>query len=252
MIAAEISRPTIGSAAGTPSATADTGHHGQAGEPVDPRVMAVGFECRRSDPPAGADAVDRDPFVAEEPDQAGDRGRQQIAGRLRMDQAIDRLPGSDQRRDEDDRHHRDPREVLDPTQAVGQPARRRAPAQDEGGGERNGGQRVAGVVERATGVGLELLAAPTRERRLPHSPLPTRAAPAGVTWASMGSPNSARIAMPRFLRFVRARPARADATGGSHADGGSCRACQSRLMSSIATVRASISGSSSPSTTSTP
>jgi len=63
-----MSRPTMGSEA-EPGGDADhPGHHGEAGDAVDAGVVAVGLQRRRPDPVAAADAVDRDPFVADEPD----------------------------------------------------------------------------------------------------------------------------------------------------------------------------------------
>src|SRR6185312_12484055 len=60
---------------------ADRAHdHGQAREPVDAGVLAVGHERRRADPPPGPDAGDGHPFVSDKADHPGDRHREQVAG----------------------------------------------------------------------------------------------------------------------------------------------------------------------------
>ena len=63
-----------------------------------------------------------------------------------------RLPGGDDRAGEDNQHDEHAGHVFRPVVAVGEAAVRRAPAEGEGYPERQGGQRVGGVVD---GVGQQ-------------------------------------------------------------------------------------------------
>jgi hypothetical protein len=146
-IAIEMSSPTIG------VREAESGRHagrayddGKAGDAVDACVVAVDLERRRAGSAPGADAVDRHPLVADEPDQAGQRRREQVRGRLRVDEPVDRLVRGKASGEQDDRDDGHAGEVLRPPVAIGHAPRRGPAAEHESGGERDRRQRIADVV----------------------------------------------------------------------------------------------------------
>ena len=148
MIAAEMSRPTIGSASGNPSENPGGAEDdGQGGEAVDPGVHAVGDQRRRADPSADPDAVDRHGLVAGEADQPGRDDPPQVVQRLRMEQPVDGLPGRDDGGEGDDRDDEQPGQVFGPAVAIGVAAVGGTAAQDECDPQRHGGQGVGEVVD---------------------------------------------------------------------------------------------------------
>ena len=124
--------------------------HGQRREPVGPRVEPVGDECRRPDPSSHPDAVERDQFVAEEPDETGDDQYRHVGQRPRIEQAKHRLVRRDHRGKGDHRDDEDAREVLAAAITIGVAPRGRSPAEHEGDEQRDRGQRIGKVVH---GVG---------------------------------------------------------------------------------------------------
>jgi hypothetical protein len=122
--------------------------HRQRGEPVGAGVQPVGDQRRRPDPATGPDPVPGHQLVAREPREGGHRDRGQVGDVPRVQQAGHRLVGGQRgrRRDQGDDH--DPGQVLGPPVPVGVAAVRRAPAHDERHRQRDGGQRVGGVVQR--------------------------------------------------------------------------------------------------------
>ena len=71
--------------------TASTEQHGQRGEAVGAGVQAVGDQGGRADLAADADAVDRDEFVADEPDEPGRGDPADVLDRDGVDEPAHRL-----------------------------------------------------------------------------------------------------------------------------------------------------------------
>lgn len=98
-------------------------------------MTPVGFQRRRGETPPGREAHLRRQLVADEADHSGSRQHAEMRQVLRMDEALHRLVEGDAGRHEDCRHDRKP----------GEPLATHAP-QEEGDSERDGGERVAEVV----------------------------------------------------------------------------------------------------------
>ncbi len=102
MIDTEMSRPMNGSAIEKPTRTPTRSEDdGQGREPVEARVHAVGDECRGADLLADADAVDRHGLVAAKP-MSPAATSSHGARSARIDEAVDRLPASDDGGEGDD------------------------------------------------------------------------------------------------------------------------------------------------------
>ena len=145
-IATVISRPTIGSAIGQPSA-APPAPSSTASE-VKPSVRACSPSATSAaEPisPADPDPVAGHPLVAEEADHAGGGDPAERLHVLGVDQPLDRLVAGERGRGGDGQHDDDPGQVLGPAVAVGEaagrppagPARRRSPAAPRSGRRRS-------------------------------------------------------------------------------------------------------------------
>ena len=71
--------------------TAGAEQHGQRGESVGAGVQPVGDQRGRADAATDADAVERDEFVADEPDQTGRGDPADVFDRDGVDQPADRF-----------------------------------------------------------------------------------------------------------------------------------------------------------------
>jgi len=122
--------------------------HGQRGEPVRAGVVAVRDQRRRPDLLADADAEDRHSLVPEKPDDGSRDDPANVLNRLRVQQAIERLPASDPRREGNHRDDEHAGQILGPAKAVGVPSGGGSTPQGEGDPEWDCGQRIREVVDR--------------------------------------------------------------------------------------------------------
>lgn len=125
-------------------------HHGKAGQPVDAGMVTVGDERRALDLAADADAEHGDDLVADETEHPGRCHDAEHVDLLRVDQPVDRLVAGDQRAEQNQADDDHAGKVLDAAEAIGETRRRLAPGEGEGDPERDGGGRIADIVD---GVG---------------------------------------------------------------------------------------------------
>ncbi len=137
-------------------------HDGEARQPVDPRVVAVGDQRRAVDLATHADAEGRHGLVAEEADHAGCRHGGGQADGLRMDQALDRFVAGHERAEQDHGDDGHAGEVLDAPETVGELVAGFATGEQEGDPQRYRRGRIADVVDR---VGEQRHAAGNHDHR---------------------------------------------------------------------------------------
>lgn len=126
----------------------DADDHGQRGEGVGAGVLPLGDEGGGADASAGADAIDRDRFVAERPDESGGQDPAQVGELARLAQGAHRLPDDERSGGGDDQTDQQPDQVLGALEAIAVAPRRRPSAEPEGDDQRDGRGQVAQVVYR--------------------------------------------------------------------------------------------------------
>src|SRR6185312_9629699 len=122
--------------------------HREAGPAVDAGMLAIGDESGTADLSAHPHAEERDALVAGETDNRGGNDRPELRDVLRMEEALNRLITCDDSADENCQHDGNAGKILDAAIAEGEPFARSALAEHEGDGKRNGGGRVADIVDR--------------------------------------------------------------------------------------------------------
>ena len=110
-------------------------------------MQPVGDQGRRADLAADPDAVAGDQLVAGEPDDRRRRHQAEGPHLHRVQQAPSRLVAGQGRRGGDEGHDDDPGQILGAAITVGVAAGGGSPAQGEGDGQRDGGERVGQVVQ---------------------------------------------------------------------------------------------------------
>ena len=201
----------MGSARGKPSQTpARANNDRQTGEAVGAGVVAVGHQRRAVDLASHPDAEHRHSLVSDEPDQAGERHPAQMTDWLWVNEAGDRLVAGDQCAEQDDQHDDDPGEVLHPPVAVSEGCGRLAPRQQESDPQRDGGRRIADIVD---GVGKQRDAARDgndrhlkgrRDRQQDERPFDGEDAPAGRRNRRIDNAVGMAVAMPMPMIMVMA------------------------------------------------
>ena len=93
------------------------------------------------------DAQHRHHLVADKTRNPGKHHPAERYNRLRVEQTLDRLVSGEQGAEQDDRHDQHPGNILNPTIAIGEGRVRFAPRQNEGHPQRNGGARIADIVD---------------------------------------------------------------------------------------------------------
>src|SRR6266446_2707167 len=124
----------------------------QARKPVRARVIAVGDQGRAVDLAADPDAEDRAGLVAEKASGPRRRNRPKKGDRLRMNQAVHRLPARHDRAQQDDADNRHAGQILDPPESIGEARAWLTASKAKGDPERHRGHRIADIVD---GVGKE-------------------------------------------------------------------------------------------------
>ena len=176
-IATVISRPTIGSASGNPSATPPARQqHRQRREAVGAGMQAVGNQCGRTDSAADADPVQRHQLVADEADEACGGDPAHVLDLHRVDQP-----------------HARPR--IRRRRPTGRSSRRR---RARPGPRRGRSRRCSAALPRACPARTRSTTAPPSTRRrscewCPPPTQPTRTATTMTACASAVTPSATRL-----------------------------------------------------------